>query len=171
MGLRHGPRSLSVYLNSRPQSGAAQAPAADVVHGDNGHLEVSQTRTVNIAELKDKLSAYLTYAKAGETVIIRNRNRPVAKLVPFVAEGLSEHELKLVATGQIRLPEKHMDVEAFLRMPRARMTYQAEACGAATQALLDDRNEGRSVVWMPFGIRVRLEHGRSLPGWVKPILT
>ncbi len=44
-------------------------------------------RSVNIAELKNRLSAYITFAKAGEEVIIRDRNRPVAKLVPFVAEG------------------------------------------------------------------------------------
>jgi prevent-host-death family protein len=42
-------------------------------------------RTVNIAELKNRLSTYLNFAKAGEEVIIRDRNRPVARLVPYVA--------------------------------------------------------------------------------------
>ena len=52
-------------------------------------------RSVNVAELKDQLSKYLTFAKAGEEVVIRDRNLPVAKLVPFSAEGADEQELKL----------------------------------------------------------------------------
>ncbi len=56
-------------------------------------------RSVNVAELKNRLSTYLTYAKAGEEVVIRDRNRPVAKLVPFVAVNATEDELALVAEG------------------------------------------------------------------------
>jgi prevent-host-death family protein len=48
-------------------------------------------RTVNIAELKNRLSTYVKYAKAGETVIIRDRNTPVAQLVPLPAmDGLDD---------------------------------------------------------------------------------
>ncbi len=43
-------------------------------------------RSVNIAELKNRLSRYLTFAKGGEEIIIRDRNLPVAKLVPFSGE-------------------------------------------------------------------------------------
>ena len=42
--------------------------------------------SVNVAELKNRLSKYLRFAKGGEEIIIRDRNLPVAKLVPFVAE-------------------------------------------------------------------------------------
>jgi antitoxin (DNA-binding transcriptional repressor) of toxin-antitoxin stability system len=31
-------------------------------------------RSVNVAELKDRLSKYLTFAKGGEEVVIRERN-------------------------------------------------------------------------------------------------
>jgi len=62
-------------------------------------------RSVNIAELKNRLSTYLTYAKSGEVVVIRDRNLPVAKLIPFTAEDASEEELALVAAGAMRLPE------------------------------------------------------------------
>jgi antitoxin (DNA-binding transcriptional repressor) of toxin-antitoxin stability system len=34
-------------------------------------------RSVNVAELKDQLSKYLTFAKGGEEVLIRDRNLPV----------------------------------------------------------------------------------------------
>jgi len=41
-------------------------------------------RTVNIAELKDRLSTYINYAEAGEEIVIRDRDKSVARLVPFV---------------------------------------------------------------------------------------
>ena len=48
--------------------------------------EVALMRSVNVAELKNRLSKYLTFAKGGEEIIIRDRNLPVAKLVPFSLE-------------------------------------------------------------------------------------
>jgi prevent-host-death family protein len=62
-------------------------------------------RTVNVAELKNQLSKYLTFARAGEEIVIRDRNLPVAKLVPFSTEEASEEDLLLVAAGKMRLPE------------------------------------------------------------------
>ena len=61
-------------------------------------------RTVNVAKLKNQLSKYLTFAKGGEEIVIRERNLPVAKLVPFSAEEGTEDELLLVAAGKMRLP-------------------------------------------------------------------
>jgi antitoxin (DNA-binding transcriptional repressor) of toxin-antitoxin stability system len=37
-------------------------------------------RSVNVAELKNRLSKYLSFAKGGEEVVIRDRKLPVAKL-------------------------------------------------------------------------------------------
>ncbi len=99
-------------------------------------------RSVNIAELKNKLSSYVAYAKAGETIVVRDRNRPVAKLIPFVGGDASEDDLALVAAGHMRLGAGTLTMEEILAMPRGRMTPEAEARGAATQAVLDDRNEG-----------------------------
>jgi prevent-host-death family protein len=95
-------------------------------------------RSVNVAELKNRLSTYLTYAKSGEVVIIRDRNLPVAKLIPFIAEDASEEELALVAAGAMRLPEKPLDLDQLWKMPRATVRGSA-----ATQAILDEREEGR----------------------------
>jgi prevent-host-death family protein len=94
-------------------------------------------RSVNIAELKNRLSTYLTYAKSGEVVVIRDRNLPVAKLVPFTAQDASEEELALVAAGAMRLPEKPLDLDQLWKMPRATVRGNA-----ATQAVLDERDEG-----------------------------
>jgi prevent-host-death family protein len=49
--------------------------------------ESTRMRNVNIAELKNRLSRYLTFAKGGEEIVIRDRNLPVAKLVPFSGDG------------------------------------------------------------------------------------
>ena len=35
-------------------------------------------KSVNIAELKDRLSGYLNDVKAGEEILVRDRNQPVA---------------------------------------------------------------------------------------------
>jgi len=93
-------------------------------------------RTVNIAELKNRLSTYITYAKAGEEIIIRDRNRPVARLMPLVADELSDYELQMVASGQMRLAKKPWDPEAFLKLP-----IPTVKGNAGTQAILDDREE------------------------------
>jgi prevent-host-death family protein len=57
--------------------------------------------TVSIRELNQNTSAVLQRAGAGESLIISSRGRPVARLIPFVAEGLFQ---ALVAAGQVILP-------------------------------------------------------------------
>ena len=93
-------------------------------------------RSVNIAELKNRLSRYLTFAKGGEEIIIRDRNLPVAKLVPFSGDDASGDELLLVAAGKMRLPRAPMKVDELLRIPTGKVTARS-----GTQALLDDREE------------------------------
>lgn len=93
-------------------------------------------RSVNVAELKDQLSKYLTFAKGGEEIVIRDRNLPVAKLVPFSAEGADEQELKLVAAGKLRLPKVRLDVKQLLRISTGRV-----AGNRAIRAIIADREE------------------------------
>jgi antitoxin (DNA-binding transcriptional repressor) of toxin-antitoxin stability system len=93
-------------------------------------------RSVNVAELKNRLSKYLTFAKGGEEIVIRDRDLPVAKLVPFSPDEGSEEELLLVAAGKMRLPKAPVKVEELLRIPTGRV-----AAGEGIQAILDDREE------------------------------
>lgn len=79
-------------------------------------------RSVNVAELKNRLSKYLRFAKRGEEIVIRDRNLPVAKLVPFPADGTDEQELLLVAAGKMRLPKVRLDVKALSKIPTGRVT-------------------------------------------------
>jgi prevent-host-death family protein len=93
-------------------------------------------RSVNIAELKNQLSRYLTFAKGGEEIVIRDRNLPVAKLVPFSAEEASEEELLLVAAGKMRMPKNPINIDELLKIRTGKVTGNE-----AVQALLEDRAE------------------------------
>lgn len=95
-------------------------------------------RAVNVAELKNQLSKYLTYAKGGEEIVIRDRNLPVAKIVPIEAEDASEEELLLVAAGKMRLPEKPVDLGKILKLPSGRVHGRT-----VTRALIEERDESR----------------------------
>ena len=94
-------------------------------------------RSVNVAELKNQLSKYLSFVKSGEEVVIRDRNLPVAKLVPFSAEEAQEEELLLVATGKMRLPKTPVKLDELLKIPTGTVPGRE-----GTQALLDERAEG-----------------------------
>ena len=93
-------------------------------------------RSVNVAELKNRLSKYLTFAKDGEEIVIRDRNLPVAKLVPFSAEEATEEELLLVSAGKMRLPQNYVDLEKALKIPAGRLVGRK-----GTRALLEDREQ------------------------------
>jgi prevent-host-death family protein len=57
-------------------------------------------RTAKISELKAKLSAHIQYVKNGEEVLIFDRNKPVARLVPAgPVEDYDERTLRLIAKG------------------------------------------------------------------------
>jgi prevent-host-death family protein len=45
---------------------------------------------INIRELKTHLSEYLQRVEAGATIIVKNRNREVARIVPATAERFLE---------------------------------------------------------------------------------
>jgi len=93
-------------------------------------------RTVNVAELKDKLSKYLQFAKSGEEVVIRDRNLPIAKLVPFTVDDASEEELQLVAAGKLRLPKAKVTLSQLLKIPTGTVSGNE-----AVEALLVERDE------------------------------
>jgi prevent-host-death family protein len=107
-------------------------------HGYNSHEGVPTMRSVNVARLKDRLSEYLSVAKSGEEIIIRDRNLPVAKLVPFETQGAPEEDLLLVAAGKMRLPKAKFDPKMLGRIPGRRAKGNK-----AIEALLAEREEGR----------------------------
>lgn len=50
---------------------------------------------VGIAELKARLSEYLARVQAGEEVVVADRGRPVARLIPAVPQDLGEEIAQL----------------------------------------------------------------------------
>jgi prevent-host-death family protein len=93
-------------------------------------------RSVDVAELKNRLSKYIAFARGGGEIIILDRNLPVAKLVPFSAEGTDDQELALVAAGKLRLPKARLDVKALLKIPTGSV-----AGSKAIQAVVAGREE------------------------------
>jgi prevent-host-death family protein len=65
-------------------------------------------RSVNVAELKNRLSKYLRFARGGEEVVIRDNNLPVAKLVPFSTEGADDQELMSMVAGKCVSPRSDL---------------------------------------------------------------
>jgi prevent-host-death family protein len=87
-------------------------------------------RTVNIGTLRNQLSAYLQYVRNGEEVIVRDRNKPIARILPFPLplppEGDHEAEVAyLIATGQAKPPKQKMDWEAFWALPMPTVSDEA----------------------------------------------
>jgi prevent-host-death family protein len=87
-------------------------------------------RTVNIGVLKNQLSAYLQIVRKGEEVVVRDRNVPIARILPFTLplppEGDHEAEVAyLIATGQMKEAKKKMDWEAFWALPRPTVSDEA----------------------------------------------
>lgn len=80
-------------------------------------------KTVNVARLKNQLSLYLRYVRKGEPVLIRDRNNPIAKIVPLELGGDEDTELtSLVASGILKLPEIPGGTPpSFYRLPRTRL--------------------------------------------------
>jgi antitoxin (DNA-binding transcriptional repressor) of toxin-antitoxin stability system len=93
-------------------------------------------RSVNVAKLMNQLSKYISFAKGGEEVVIRDRKLPVAKLVPFLAEGTDDLDLQLVAEGKMRFPRRRIDVNGLLKIRTGRV-----AGNKAIKAVLADREE------------------------------
>ena len=59
-------------------------------------------RSTNIADLRNRLTQYLREVRAGEEIIVRDRQRPIAKIVPFTADEQEDDDADLVAAGLIR---------------------------------------------------------------------
>lgn len=97
-------------------------------------------RSVNIAELKNRLSAYLQQVRAGEEIVIRDRNLPIAKIVPLDTTDVAAEELALVASGQLVLPSKKFNERAFWAIG-AEHPVSAEIAQSLADAVSEDRQE------------------------------
>jgi antitoxin (DNA-binding transcriptional repressor) of toxin-antitoxin stability system len=75
-------------------------------------------RTAKISELKAKLSAHIQYVKNGEEVLIFDRKKPVARLVPAgPVEDYDERERRLIAKGILIPPRDPHNLAGFKPVP------------------------------------------------------
>lgn len=94
---------------------------------------------VSISRLKDQLSAYLRKVQDGQTLLVTDRNKPVARLGPVAqATSATQRIARLVEKGIASLPkEPPLSIEEIRRMrpgaPGARLL----------EALLEERESGR----------------------------
>ena len=94
-------------------------------------------KSVNIAELKNRLSGYLNDVKAGEEILVRDRNQPVARIVPLSrSEDEDDELLALASQGKLRLGAGSLE-ESFWQMPAPRVSAAA-LCRAVEQERDDD---------------------------------
>jgi prevent-host-death family protein len=84
-------------------------------------------KTVNIGTLKNKLSAYLQDVRNGEEVIVQDRKKPIARIVPIRSADFSDEELYLASIGVMKLPEnpKAIDWDAFWKLPTGNVSREA----------------------------------------------
>jgi prevent-host-death family protein len=59
-------------------------------------------RSVNIADLKNNLSQYLKEVRSGGEVLIKDRNKPIARIVPLKNDLEDDDLTKLIAEGRAR---------------------------------------------------------------------
>ena len=95
-------------------------------------------KTAAVSELKARLSEFLGQVKAGSEVLITDRGRPVARLVPIFGASTGKESLStlekqgLIKVGSGKLPKN------FWMMPRPE-----DRQGVVLKALLEEREEGR----------------------------
>jgi prevent-host-death family protein len=68
-------------------------------------------RTVNISDLKAQLSSHIQFVREGEEVLVCDRNKPVARIVPVDLEDFSEPEKRLIARGALVPPLRKRSAE------------------------------------------------------------
>jgi prevent-host-death family protein len=79
-------------------------------------------KSVNIAELKNQLSRYLKEVKAGGEILVRDRDAPIARIVPLAHVPHQDDELlTLEAKGKIHLGGGAIE-DSFWRTPAPRVS-------------------------------------------------
>jgi prevent-host-death family protein len=91
----------------------------------------------NIASAKNQFSRLIEQVRQGETIVITDRNRPVAQLRPL--DNADSSLAALHASGLLSPPDHALDLDAFLAAPRATLAANA----SLRAAILEEREEGR----------------------------
>ena len=94
-------------------------------------------KTAPVSDLKAHLSDYLKHVKAGEEVIITERGKAIARVIPFTRSGPTPAEREeMILAGLLRPARRKLPAD-FWDRPRAQ-----DPEGAVLKALLEEREEG-----------------------------
>ena len=95
-------------------------------------------KTAAVSEIKARLSEYLNQVKAGMEILITDRGKPVARLVPLSrSKGLKESLVRMEKQGLIRVGSGKLP-KNFWRMHRP-----DDPEDLVLKALLEEREAGR----------------------------
>jgi prevent-host-death family protein len=95
-------------------------------------------KRASVSQLKASLSAYLLGVKKGEEVLVTERGRPVARLVPArEAENVSERSRRLAREGVLRPAAGRLSPILLKPSP------VQDAGGKILQGLIEERRSGR----------------------------
>jgi prevent-host-death family protein len=83
-------------------------------------------RSTNIADLRNRLTQYLQEVRAGEEIVVRDRQRPIAKIVPFTVDAEDADDAALVAAGLKRKGSGAIPA-SFWKARRPRVSVKAAA--------------------------------------------
>lgn len=98
-------------------------------------------KRASITEAKNNLSALIDRVKAGSSVLIVDRGRPVARLEPVTGNDADDagRLARLVRDGAVRPARGSLQKALFTRKP----PRSPENGVSALRALLDERRDGR----------------------------
>jgi prevent-host-death family protein len=96
-------------------------------------------KAIAVSKIKASLSQYLKIIKAGEEVLITDRGKPVAKMVPVERDDvkLPPHLMEMERNGLIRVGTGKIK-KSFWTLPRP-----ADVKSSARKALLKEREASR----------------------------
>ena len=97
-------------------------------------------KKASITETKNHLSRLLEEVKSGSTILILDRNKPVARLVPVATDEItnSDRITSLIRQGLASAPRQTLDLQDFLNWKRPIMPNGV----SGVQALIHEREQG-----------------------------
>lgn len=94
-------------------------------------------KTISVSQAKATLSEHIRRAQRGESVVITDRGRAVARLVAMDRDNSVDDIVELERTGLLRRPHKPLPA-TLLTAPRA-----VDDTASVRAALIDERRHGR----------------------------
>jgi len=117
-------------------AGSGPAPASIGLAESFGYDYSGHMKTAAVAKLKAQLSQYLARVKAGEEILVTERNVPVARIVP-VERGAGDARLReLERQGLLRLGSGKLP-RNFWKLPRGR-----DPKASVRRAVAEERESG-----------------------------